>query len=187
MEISENERRQILAKVSQVESKRAHMEMVVDRASSRIQTLYDKELYLEMVFINSQIVEKHMKNMISFYVVRRRILALLGSKDIYGDVILNIKDDVPLGNIIRVAKDLDFNSDFIERLQDFNNLRRDAVHRLFDGSKDLEAFNLEVKGIFFEEDHTKNRNTLLYEGIQKEYIRIIDDIQEIAKIAGAIT
>ncbi len=185
MAVSEYEKRQIEERIKKIQILRERMTQAVDVARERIAELKEQGFFLEVVFINSQIIEKHLKVIISFYSHRRRILILLGARDIYADVALGMRGDVPLGDLIATAKSLDFDDVFIERLQDFNTLRKDAIHRLFDGRKEIKDFNETAKDYFAKTTSSgKTENEWLYLAVGGEYRRIAADITEIARTAG---
>ncbi len=102
--MSPYEKSQCEGEVAGLDSRITYMSRAVGVAAERIAKLKTQELWAEIVFINAQIVEKHLKVIIAGYFSRKRILNMLEEKDIFAHVKLDAAEDEPLGYLIGVLR-----------------------------------------------------------------------------------
>jgi hypothetical protein len=180
MSVSEFDQLQIRRELLEMSARRGLMHTSVSIAGLRISKLRDQQLYLETTFLNAQIIEKWLKLIIGGYASRRRILELLGQKDIHANVKLELDEEETLGHLIGLMKKLRADQAFLRRLGEFNNLRKEAVHHLFDGGKELAAFDEQAKEYFVSPECNS-----LYDGIVTELEKVETELQKIAELADA--
>lgn len=178
MAISELKKIQLDEVLTELSLHLTHMQKILNIVADRIFKLRQQEFFLETVFINSQYIEQLLKLTISSYAMRRRMLEFLGEKDIFEKVNLQLDDEETLGHLIGTLRRLKASPALIRGLGDFNNLRKEAIHHIFDGTKELETFNKNCGEYLASEEHTK-----ILVGILEAHQKIHAEIKEIHRIA----
>jgi hypothetical protein len=145
LKLSEAQGLQVENLLAEIDVREKHMGKVFDVGGVRGKELRSKGFYLESLIINSQVVEHYIKLTIEGYAAKRRILNLLGEKDIYADVTLKTDDEAPLGPLIGKLRALDADPSLARKLDNLNEMRKEAVHHICDGTKDIAIFNDQAK------------------------------------------
>lgn len=116
-------------------------------AGERIKKLQEQGFHIEAVIIQAQVIEHIVKLVLYGYGSRRRMLKILGENDAFMDVKLDIleADDTPLGGLVGTLKKFVGNHEVIEQLGRLNTLRKGAVHKIFDGKKEVGPFEDEAR------------------------------------------
>jgi hypothetical protein len=169
---------QIDNSLSEMEMRTSRMKNMFSIIVDRIQKLRKEGFFLETVFINSQYVEQLLKLVIDGHASRRRILTLLGEKDIFEDVKLQLEDEETLGRLIGLIRRVHGNPELLRRLEVFNELRKEAIHHIYDGARELEPFNKGAGDYLASTEFTK-----LLEGIENEQKKVRGEIEKMAKLA----
>lgn len=160
MEISEVKKQQILSELLAWNEQIKTANTGMTHAIERFDRLKKAEFHIEWLIMQIQLVEQNLKFILSGYVRRRRILGILGEIDPYAEVDLSNLEDEMIGTLIGKMKRLDGSALFAELLGKCNNLRKEVVHHLFNGNKDIPQLESRVK-----------------EFIQKEMIQIMNEIK----------
>ena len=165
---------QILREAEGFNTRLVQMNRALDIAAGRINKLRETNFPLEAISASSQLVELMLKCLVQSYSARRRVLSLLGEKDLYADVQFHLSDDETLGKLVGIVKGLHVNATLVSRLQSFNSLRKEAVHHLLDSDQEIEHFDSKVEG-YFQTDSYKN----ILKGLLDEHRRAFNDFLRI--------
>ncbi|MBI4086394.1 hypothetical protein HY416_00210 [Candidatus Kaiserbacteria bacterium] len=160
----------------------AHQTLLVKGSSmarERLDNLIQAGFMIETIFVYAQLIEHLMKFVIDGYVARRRILKLLRVEDIFEDEKLILKDEETLGQLVGIFARLRCDRILIKNINKFNGIRREAVHHMFDGTKELKVFEAEVTVYLAGSEFNS-----IIEGITAEQMKLIQDIKKIVEIAG---
>lgn len=178
MSLTLHQKLQIETALVGIDKKEKYIFESVKMAAARIVELRTKGLYLEVTYVNSQILEKWLRFIIEIYSIRRKILQLLREADIHADVKLSLDEEETLGVLIGILRRFNVDARFLRLLTDFNEFRKIAIHHLFDGTKDLKSFDDQAK-IYFESKEVKET----YEHVEKEIKRLKVEMEQIKKSA----
>lgn len=176
MEISSPTARQIINEMQELRRRDELMGKAFDIGSERIQKLQSGGFYLEAFIVNVQIVEHLAKLVLAGYATQRRVLHLVGEKDVHDGAKLEFDDDVPLGAMIGTLKRVGMDTATVIRLNEFNALRRQAIHHIFDGRNDVERFEEKIKSYMRSEDYKE-----MVMGIAEAQDKVSDQVRELVK------
>lgn len=161
MNKSEPQKNQILNEIRLGTASINAMITTMETCRKRILFLREKGIYLETIFVSAQIVEHYLKLLIEGYASRRRILHLLGERDIFESINLSYKDEAPLGDLINTLNHLQIDRDLLRKLWSFNAMRKEAVHHIFDGKREVEKFEKEVNDYLGSDEFFNILNEIL--------------------------
>ncbi len=117
---------------------------------NRIKLLYKQNRFIECICFISQFVEFKLKEFIKSYID----LSLLTDKKI--KVEKNWQEK-PLGALINIVKkECINNTDLIQKLKDFNNLRVRTIHKIFDVNYQIQEIEQETSRYLGTNDYYEN-------------------------------
>lgn len=141
----------------------------------RLNKLKEHELFLEYLLVDVQLVEQNIKFILAGFATKRRILHILGEHDPFAEYKLAYTDEEPLGSLTGILRNFTGKTTLIERLGRLNVLRKEIVHHLFDGLRDVKA--VEIKAALFIKDEVPN---LILE-LKEVALKVNKEITEIAE------
>lgn len=131
--------------------------------TQRLGKLSTQGFYIECLIVDAQITEHSIKFILAGYATKRRILNILNEPDQFKEIKLDDIEDEMLGTLIGKLKKFTGETALTEKLWRLNNLRKETIHHLFSGNKDLEKLDEEARSF-----------------IASELIVIISEIQTLA-------
>ncbi len=180
MEQTQAQRAQISWELESWKKRKGSMTKTYSLANPRLRKLWNQEMYLEMVLVHSQVIEHYIKLILAGYSIKRHVLRILNESDPYSEVNLETKDDETLGVLIATLRRFTGKIPIIEKLNKFNNeLRREIAHHIFDGSKEIEPLEREIKEYFDDAKGVPYSETM--SGLSDALKKIDSEILEITK------
>jgi hypothetical protein len=140
---------------------------------------------LEIIFLYAQAIEHYLKLLIEGYASRRRILHLLGERDLFESVKL-VYEEEELGHLIGILRQFRADPELLKKLNRFNQLRKEAIHHIFDGRREIPAIEKEIMD-YLASDDSKTLISAIGEEQKKnrdEIVKILKSQDGAARLAG---
>ncbi len=116
----------------------------MNSAIERWRRLGDAGFHIESLVVNAQMVEHSIKMILAGYTTKRRVLVILGESDPFANLKLDDIEEQTLGTLITRLKGFTGQTPFIESAFRLNNFRKEIVHHLFNGNKEIDKLDAEA-------------------------------------------
>ncbi len=117
----------------------------MDFALERMRKLGGYGLYIEHIILDAQMVEHTIKLLVKGYASKGEILKALGENSPYESLGLYKVDEDTLGDLLGRLKSLHVDHSLISKLSRLNGVRKEMIHHLFDGNRDIEKADRDAK------------------------------------------
>jgi hypothetical protein len=173
---------QISWEMKEWEDRKKLMQKTFDLVNPRMVKLWNDELFLETVLVHSQTVEHYIKAIIQGHLVKRKILKILGENDPCSGIEVKLdEEEKTLGNLIGILRRFTGKTPLIQGLTNFNvKLRREVAHHIFDGLRNIEPLDADIKK-FFGEKWNGSEFKEMVQGLADEAKKVDDQIKELIK------